>query len=98
MLDKLVAHSVEVKLVLFCLVNFPDWKKTLYFHVLALSLEFENPIRPDLNIIIGVSFRTEFSWEELREKEPFLGSISDSTSIKPSLTHCISWPIAATEY
>lgn len=29
--------------------------------------------------LISVSFRTEFSWEELGEKEPFLGGISDSS-------------------
>lgn len=33
-------------------------------------------MRPDLNIKGGVSFRTEFSWEELGEKESSLGGIT----------------------
>lgn len=37
---------LEMKSVSFCLLNFPDWKKALYFHALALGLGTENPMKP----------------------------------------------------
>lgn len=75
--DKVVAHSLQVKLAPFCLLSLPDWERALYFHVLGLKME--TPVTPCVSTEIGASCRTETIWEELRKGATILTGVNANT-------------------